>query len=133
MQLYMLDTDTCRYIIKDRPASVRTKFQQLQMEQICISIITYAELLYGVERSSSQRINRSIVDDFVKHLTIQQWDEAAANHYAPIRNHLQSTGQPIGGMDMQIAAHALSLNATLVTNNQRHFSRVPELVTDNWV
>ena len=67
MKRYMLDTDTCSYIIKERPASVLKRFKRLAMEQICVSAVTYAELLYGVERSSSKRINQAIVDDFVRH------------------------------------------------------------------
>lgn len=133
MTLYMLDTDTSSYIIRQRPESVRARFKSLQIEQICISIITYAELLYGVERSSSSKVNRSIVDDFVRHLVIKPWDEFAAEHYAIIRTHLDAKGTPIGGMDMQIAAHARSLGAVLVTNNTRHFERVDNLLLENWV
>lgn len=133
MQLYMLDTDTSSYIIRQRPESVRTRFNALHLEQICISIITYAELLYGVERSSSSKVNRAIVDNFARHLVIRHWDEAAADHYAQIRTRLEANGTPIGGMDMQIAAHARSLDAVLVTNNTRHFGRVEGLVLENWV
>lgn len=133
MKLYMLDTDTSSYIIRQRPDSVRTRFKALHLEQICISIITYAELLYGVERSSSSKINRTIVENFARHLVIQPWDEAAAEHYAHIRTRLEANGTPIGGMDMQIAAHARSLAAVLVTNNTRHFARVEGLELENWV
>lgn len=133
MNLYMLDTDTSSYIIKKRPESVRRRLAQVKPEQVCISIISYAELLYGVERSSSQTINRTIVLDFARHLRVQVWDEAAADAYARIRTALEKTGQPIGGMDMQIAAHALSLEAILVTNNTRHFERVSGLALENWV
>lgn len=132
MQLYMLDTDTSSYIIRQRPESVRTRFNALHPEQICISIITYAELLYGVERSSSSKVNRTIVENFARHLVIRHWDEAAAEHYAQIRTRLEANGTPIGGMDMQIATHARSLDAVLVTNNTRHFERVEGLVLENW-
>ena len=133
MQLYMLDTDTSSYIIRNHPEAVRTRFNALHLEQICISIATYAELLYGVARSSSARINRPIVDKFTHHLIIKHWDEAAAEHYAQIRTDLEAKGTPIGGMDMQIAAHARSLDAILVTNNTRHFERVEGLRLENWV
>jgi len=133
MTLYMLDTDMSSYIIRERPASVKNKFQQVSMHQLCISSITYAELLYGVERSSSQKTNRFHVDDFASRLYIKPWDEAAAEHYAQIRCYLEKNGTPIGGMDMQIAAHARSLNAVVVTNNMRHFERVPDLKIENWV
>lgn len=133
MKLYMLDTDTSSYIIKSRPDSVRRRLAQVKPEQICISIITYAELLYGVERSSSQQVNHQVVMDFARRLLVQTWDEAAAESYAKLRTHLERIGQPIGGMDMQIAAHALSLQAILVTNNTHHFERVSGLVLENWV
>lgn len=133
MKRYMLDTDTSSYIIRQRPESVRARFQQLQPEQVCISIMTYAELLYGVERSSSSRINRDIVEQFVRHLVIEHWNEQAADQYAYIRTRLEANGTPIGSMDMQIAAHARSLDITLVTNNTRHFERVDGLVLENWV
>lgn len=123
MQLYMFDTGTSSYTTRQRPESVRTRFNALRLEQICISIITYAELLYGVERSSSSKVNRTIVEDFARHLAIRHWDEAAADHYAQISTRLEANGTPIGGMDMQIAARARSLDAVLVTNNTRHFER----------
>lgn len=129
----MLDTDTSSYIIKERPASVLREFDKLSMEQICISVVTYAELLYGVERSSSKRINRQVVDDFVNHLTVYDWDARAAVHYGQIRTSLERAGTPIGAMDMMIAAHARSLHAVVVTNNERHFDRVANLKVANWV
>ncbi len=115
MKLYMLDTDTCSYIIRERPIGVLEHFRKLAMEQICISTVTYAELLYGVERSSSKRINRPIIDDFVQHLDVIDWDSAAAEQYGKIRADLEARGQPIGAMDMMIAAHAKSIKAVLVT------------------
>jgi tRNA(fMet)-specific endonuclease VapC len=133
MNLYMLDTDTCSYIIRERPASVLKRFRQLAMEQICVSVVTYAELLYGVERSSSKRINRPIVDDFVRHLDVIAWDEAAAEQYGKIRADLEARGEPIGAMDMMIAAHAKSIKAVLITNNQKHFARIKRLMAENWV
>ena len=133
MNLYMLDTDTCSYIIRERPASVLKRFRQLAMEQICVSVVTYAELLYGVERSSSKRINRPIVDDFVRHLDVIAWDEAAAEQYGKIRADLEARGEPIGAMDMMIAAHAKSIKAVLITNNQKHFARIKRLMVENWV
>jgi tRNA(fMet)-specific endonuclease VapC len=129
----MLDTDTCSSIIRKRPASVLAHFRRLAMEQICISVVTYAELLYGVERSSSKRINRPIVDDFVRHLDVIAWDESAAEQYGRIRADLESKGKPIGAMDMMIAAHAKSIKAVLITNNQRHFARIKRLKIEDWV
>lgn len=133
MKRYMLDTDTCSYIIKEHPVSVQRRFQKLTMEQLCISIITYAELAYGVERSSSRRINRPIIEDFVRYLDVIDWDVEAANQYGVIRAELETTGTPIGAMDMMIAAHAKSLKAVLVTNNQKHFLKVKGLKIENWI
>lgn len=133
MKRYMLDTDTCSYIIKNRPAHVAERFRALKMEQLCISIITYAELLYGVERSSSTRVNRSVVDSFIAHLDVLDWDREAAGYYAHIRTTLEQQGQPIGGMDMQIGSHALSQGIVLVTNNTRHFERIAGLKLETWV
>ena len=103
------------------------------MEQICISSVTYAELLYGVARSSSKRINRPIVDDFVRHLDVIDWDTGAAEQYGQIRADLEARGEPVGAMDMMIAAHAKSIKAVLVTNNQKHFARIKGLKVENWV
>lgn len=123
----------CSYIIRERPIGVLEHFRKLAMEQICISTVTYAELLYGVERSSSKRINRPIIDDFVQHLDVIEWDNAAAEQYGKIRANLEVRGKPIGAMDMMIAAHAKSIKAVLVTNNQKHFARIKGLKVENWV
>lgn len=132
MTLYMLDTDTSSYIIREKPASVRQRFSEIDLQQICISVVTYAELVYGVTKSSSKRVNRPIIEDFARHLVIQAWDEDVVDSYAQVRTYLEKNGTPIGGMDTQIAAHALSLDAVLVTNNTRHFGRVPDLKLENW-
>ena len=129
---YMLDTDICSYIIRERPIEVFEHFETLKMDQLCISVVTYAELIYGVEHSSSKKINRSIVDQFVKHLSIIDWDKKAAEHYGNIREFLQVKGNAIGAMDMMIAAHARSQKMILVTNNEKHFKRVPKLKVENW-
>lgn len=129
---YMLDTDICSYIIREKPIKVFERFETLDMDQLCISVVTYAELIYGVEHSSSKKINRSIVDDFVNHLNIMEWDRSAAEHYGKIRAFLQTNGIVIGAMDMMIAAHAISQKMTLVTNNEKHFKRVPKLNVENW-
>lgn len=130
---YMLDTDICSYIIREKPIKVFERFETLEMDQLCISVITYAELIYGVEHSSSKKINRSIVDDFANHLNIIEWDKSAAEHYGKIRAFLQAGGNIIGAMDMMIAAHAVSQKMTLVTNNEKHFKRIPKLNIENWI
>ncbi len=123
----------CSYIIKERPLKVLQRFQKLTMKQTCISAVTYAELLYGVRRSISTRVNRSIVDEFTSHLDILVWSAEIADQYGQIRTNLESSGTPIGAMDMLIAAHAKHLKLVLVTNNQRHFSKVRGLQLKNWV
>jgi tRNA(fMet)-specific endonuclease VapC len=132
MKRYMLATDMCSFIIREHPESVRQRFQTLAMEQLCVSVVTYAELIYGVERSSSKQVNRPIVEDFVRHLDVMDWDTEAADQYGVIRTELEAAGTPIGAMDMMTAAHAKSIKAVLVTNNQKHFTKVEGLKVDNW-
>lgn len=129
---YLLDTDTCSYVIRNRPESARRRMNAVPLDEQGISVVTYAELLYGVRRSSSKRINRRVVDAFVRHLFILDWNREAAEYYAELRTTLERKGKPIGGMDMLIAAHALSLNAVIVTNNSRHFGSVSGLSIENW-
>lgn len=129
---YMLDTDMSSYIIRERSPQLLARFRQIPTDQLCLSVVTLAELLYGVERSSSKRVNRSVVDAFVNKLLILRWNRAAAELYAQIRTALEAAGTPIGAMDMMIAAHARSLGSIVVTNNVRHFSRVPDLKIENW-
>ena len=131
--MYMLDTDICIYIIKKRPANLLEKFNAIPPNDLCISTVTYAELQYGVERSSSKKMNQRILVDFVAHLDVQPWDMEAARQYGKIRTSLEKRGKPIGNMDLLIAAHALSQQCILVSNNLREFSRVRGLQCENWV
>lgn len=131
--MYMLDTNTCIYIIKKRPAKVLKRFEAVASDQICISVVTHAELQYGVERSAKAEHNQRILDEFVARLTVRAWDQDSVAHYGRIRHHLEQKGTPIGNMDLLIAAHALSTSCTLVTNNRREFKRVPGLKTANWI
>ena len=131
--MYMLDTDICSYIIRMRPLSVLEKFKSLKTSDLCISVITQAELVYGVERSSSKRINHSIVEDFTSRLIIFDWDREAAKSYGYLRASMEEKGKNIGNMDLMIAAHALCIEATIVTNNTRHFNMVDGLMVENWV
>ncbi|MBF0287256.1 MAG: type II toxin-antitoxin system VapC family toxin [SAR324 cluster bacterium] len=131
--MYMLDTNICIYIIKRRPSEVLSKFEKIKQGQICISIVTYAELKFGVEKSSSKQMNQNIVEEFVARLKVDLWDVEAANHYAKIRYYLEHQGTPIRNMDMMIAAHARSQGCRLVTNNLREFERVPDLKLENWI
>ena len=131
--MYMLDTNICSYIIKNRPESVLQKFESLLPENLCISIISYAELYYGIEKSSSKKINEQVIDTFIALINVFPWDQAAAKSYAKMRNELRIKGQLIGNMDLMIAAHAQSLNATVVTNNISEFKRIKKLKTENWI
>ena len=131
--MYMLDTNICIYIIKKRPISLLEKFNSIPMKNLCISVVTYAELQYGVERSSSKKMNQDIINDFVSHLVVLSWDMEAAREYGKIRSSLERKGTPIGNMDLLIAAHALSQKCTIVSNNLREFKRVKNLKYENWV
>jgi tRNA(fMet)-specific endonuclease VapC len=129
---YLLDTNICSYILKNRPASVKRKFEEVGAEHLCISSVVLAELYYGAARHPKSVIIRKEIDDFVSRLLVVAWDEQAANHYGAIRAALEKAGRPVGAMDMLIAAHARSMGATLVTNNLREFERIDGLVVQNW-
>jgi tRNA(fMet)-specific endonuclease VapC len=131
--MYMLGTNTCIYIIKKRLPKVLQHFETVANEQICISVVTHAELQYGVEHSADIAHNQRILDEFVARLSVWPWDQDAVAHYGRIRCHLEQKGTPIGNMDLLIAAHALSRKCTLVTNNLKEFERVPGLKTANWI
>ncbi|MCB9009132.1 MAG: type II toxin-antitoxin system VapC family toxin [Ardenticatenaceae bacterium] len=128
----MLDTNICIYLIKQKPASVLTRFEQYVLGEIGISSITVAELQFGVSNSQKQQQNQEALDLFLAPLEIVDFDVRAAQVYGRIRTHLKQNGTPIGAYDMLIAAHAQSLDVTLVTNNLREFSRIPNLLLENW-
>ena len=128
----MLDTNICIYIIKQRPAAVLNRFLEFQVGDIGISSITLSELRYGVAKSMHREKNAKALDEFVIPLEIVPFDEGAARVYGDIRATLEKAGRPIGSMDMLIAAHALSLDTTLVTNNTREFMRIPTLNIIDW-
>lgn len=128
----MLDTDISSYIIRKRPESVRVRFREAEGDELCISVVSEAELLYGVKAKGSPRALAAMVADFLRRLTVLDWSRAAARHYADIRARLESAGTPIGNLDLLIAAHARSAGAVLVTNNEKHFRRVEGLKVENW-
>jgi tRNA(fMet)-specific endonuclease VapC len=129
---YLLDTNICIYIINRRPIQVMARFRQERIGDIGVSSLTAAELAYGVEKSASTR-NRQTLEKFLAPLEIVAFDNQAFWQYGRLRADLEKRGQPIGSMDMLIAAHALALNAVLVTNNTREFERVGGLHLENWV
>lgn len=130
---FLLDTNICIYIIKQKSPKVLQKFNTYQVGDIGISSITVAELESGVHKSKFFRENQQALIQFLLPLEIIDFDRAAANTYGNIRAILEKQGTPIGSLDTLIAAHALSLQVTLITNNVKEFSCVPNLKLDNWV
>ncbi len=130
---YLLDTNICIYLIKQKPPKVLTRFQTLALSDIGISSITVAELEYGVCKSQQQEKNRNALMQFLIPLEVIDFDRDAAIMYGAVRSDLESRGLVIGSMYMLIAAHAMSLGATLVSNNVREFSRIASLSLENWV
>jgi tRNA(fMet)-specific endonuclease VapC len=129
---YMLDTNICIYVIKNRPAALRERFNE-HADALCISTITLGELFYGVERSARRSQNLRAVEEFAARLEVMPFPAKAAAHFGQIRAELARLGMPCGACDMLIAAHARSEGLTLVTNNIREFQRIPALRIDNWV
>ena len=130
---YMLDTNICIYVIKHKPETVFQKLQNINPEDVCISSVTYAELVHGVEKSAAVEKNRLALSMLLANMEILDFDVDAADCYGKIRAALEKKGTPIGPLDMMIAAHAQSLGYTVVTNNVKEFSRVSALRIENWV
>lgn len=130
---YILDTNICIYIIKKKPVSVFNKFRSLKPGSIGISSITLAELQFGVEKSSKPGQNKHALHQFLIPIDIVDFDDEAAKVYGLVRAELEKAGTPIGALDTLIAAHAKSLDCTLVTNNEKEFTRVNGLRIENWV
>jgi tRNA(fMet)-specific endonuclease VapC len=128
---YLLDTNTCIYIINERPVAVLERFKKFVVSDLGVSSVTVGELAFGVAKSRSAR-NRSALEAFLLPLSVAPFDLEAAFAYGDLRAELERRGEPIGPMDMQIAAHALCLKVTLVTNNEREFRKVPGLNVENW-
>jgi len=128
----LLDTNICIYIINAKPPEVLARFHQFHLGEIGLSSVVAAELAFGVAKSGSAR-NRSALEMFLAPLEIMPFDENAIWAYGELRAGLEQQGQSIGSLDTMIAAHALSLNAVLVTNNTREFSRVKGLQLENWI
>ena len=131
--LHMLDTDTASYLIKGRSPVIEARLALLSPSMVCVSVITRAELLYGLKRLPADHRLHLAVRRLLKIVRVLSWDSEAANFYAEIRHQLISAGRPIGELDMMIAAHALAASATLVSNNIEHFGRIHlPLVLVNW-
>ncbi len=131
--LHMLDTDTASYLIKGKYPTIKAQLEALVPSMVCISVMTRAELQYGLKRLPADHRLHLAVRQFLKIVHVLPWDAESADWYAEIRHQLASTGQPIGELDMMIAAHALSAGAVLVTNNSRHYERIAApLILENW-
>ena len=130
--MILLDTNICIHIINAKPAAVLARFHRFRLGEIGLSSVVAAEIAYGVAKSGSER-NRRALEMFLAPLEIILFDEKAVWAYGELRADLERLGQPIGSLDTMIAAHALSLNDVLVTNNTREFSRVRGLRLENWV
>jgi len=128
----LLDTNICIHIINARPVEVLQRFRQYRMGEIGVCSVVAAELADGVAKSGSRR-NREALEMFMAPLIILLFDEASIWVYGDLRAELERRGTPIGSLDTMIAAHALSQQAPLVTNNTREFARVPGLQLQNWV
>jgi tRNA(fMet)-specific endonuclease VapC len=131
MLRYMLDTNIVIYVIKRRPIELLEVFNR-HAGQMCISSITLAELLHGVEKSAMPDHNLRQVEDFIARLEVLEYGGKAAAHYGEIRADLERKGTPIGVNDLHIAGHARSEGLTLVSNNLREFERVDALRLVNW-
>lgn len=136
MSLYILDTDTCSYLIRNNPPEVLTALDVTvqQGHEITISAITYAELMLGAKRSGNPAKHLALISELCERLhDIYPWDTTAAEQFVDLQTLLFTKGTPIGANDTLIAAHVLSLEAILVTNNTKHFSKVPSLNVVNWL
>ena len=128
---YLLDTDTCIYLINERPRTVLARFRLHAVGDIGVSAVTASELAWGIAKTSSER-NRAALEAFFLPLEIAPYDLPAVLRYGEVRADLERRGRPIGPLDTMIAAHAISLGVTLVSNNPREFGRVRDLTVESW-
>ena len=131
MPAYMLDTDTVSFALRGQ-GRVAARLLEHRPSELCVSSITLAELRYGAEARRSRRLHR-LINTFVEAIDVMSFDQAAAGRFAAVAAALARRGAPIGTFDTLLAAHALSLRLTFVTNNTQHFTRISGLATENWV
>lgn len=129
---YMLDTNICIFAIRNSNDNVLKKFREHLENELYISSITLAELMYGVEKNRKPEQNRNALLQFLTLIDIKEFSEKAAIEYGKIRAFLENQGTPIGPLDTLIAAHAVSENMILVTHNTKEFLRIPDLTVENW-
>jgi tRNA(fMet)-specific endonuclease VapC len=131
---FLLDTNICIYIINEKPEKVLRKFEQYPVHEFGISSVTHAELQHGVEKSKYKNTNQEALDEFLLPLTILPiHGKRLVTTYGEIRVSLESKGKTIGPLDMLIAAHALSLDLTIISNNIKEFARIKDLKCENWI
>ena len=133
--LFMLDTDTCIFLMRGESAALAAKVQSIPLQQQVMSAVTLADLTYGVQASSAakRKSNQAVLDSLALHLAVLDWPQDAAKHYAEIRTDLRKRGAQLGAADLMIAAHARALGAIVVTNNVKDFGRVKGLQVENWL
>ncbi|MGH8582102.1 MAG: type II toxin-antitoxin system tRNA(fMet)-specific endonuclease VapC [Gammaproteobacteria bacterium] len=133
--MFLFDTDIGIYVLNQKPGyeSILKHLDGREQGEVIVSVITLAELRFGIAASRRRNLNLGKLELFLASFEVAPFDERAASAYGPLRAHLQAQGTPIGPLDTLIAAHALSLGATLVTNNVREFGRVPNLALKNWL
>jgi len=130
---YLLDTNICIYIAKKKPGSVLEKFAELSIGDVGMSLITYGELLYGAEKSQHPKKTLLILQELISLIPPLPLSTEVSKNYGSIRAKLEKQGKLIGNNDLWIAAHAVTLNSILITNNTKEFLRVPHLKVENWV
>jgi tRNA(fMet)-specific endonuclease VapC len=134
LPLYMLDTDTCIFLMRGELPALAARAQSVPLQHQVMSAVTFAELTYGVQASAvaKRKQNQAVLDSLALHLAVLDWPQEAAQHYAEIRFDLKKRGAQLGAADLMIAAHARVLGATVVTHSIKDFSRVKALKVENW-
>ena len=130
---YLLDTNTCSYVHRERPPEVLARFRRLTSGEAVVSVITYGELLFGAGKSAMRTKVIEVLQEFISLVQVLPLSTEVAQTYGSIRANLEVKGISIGGNDLWIAAHAKTAGLTLVTNNEREFRRIPGLKVQNWV
>jgi tRNA(fMet)-specific endonuclease VapC len=128
----MLDTNICIYIAKHRPPGVKARFDRLKPGQLVMSAITYGELYYGAIKSNQRARALTLIEELVQDIPVEDLNSRAAQAYGEIRASLEKRGRLIGNNDLWIGAHAMALDVTLATNNEREFKRITGLAVENW-
>jgi tRNA(fMet)-specific endonuclease VapC len=131
--LYMLDTDTCAFIARQKYAKVTSRFQSHRAGELAMSVVTYGELCVGAVKSNRYPASLQALELFIQVVPVLSMELEVAKLYSKIRLDLEQRGQIIGANDLWIAAHCLQLGLTLVTNNEREFRRIPNLSIENWI